>query len=237
MKKLFLTVIVVFLIGVTSYARPHKEYLDAKECVERFEKGVNSATTCDDLYLSIFGFYMDILRYSDVEYADDERMTEKEEQELDDWLERITNRCEMLLEQWDCETDEDETEDALQRGGSESESEWVVVEEKPDDVVFTIAEVMPEFPGGSAKMSEYLSQNIVYPVEAQKAGIQGKVFVSFVIEKDGSVSNVEVMRGIGSGCDEEAVRVVKAMPKLKPGTQRGKPVRVSYNLPVVFKLQ
>lgn len=235
MKKLFLTVIVVFLIGVTSYAGPHtKEYLDAKKCIERFEKGINNATTCDDLYQNIFAFYMDLLTYSDVEYDADERMTEKEEQELDDWLERVTNRCEMLLEQWDCETDEDKAEDV----SPIEESEWVVVEEElEEEEVFSIVEVMPEFPGGMPKLSEYLSQNIVYPDEAQKAGIQGKVFVSFVIEKDGSASNVKLIRGIGGGCDEEAIRVVQAMPRWKPGTQRGKPVRVSYSLPVNFTLK
>ena len=72
---------------------------------------------------------------------------------------------------------------------------------------------------------------------ARESGIQGRVFSNFVVEPDGSVSNVKVMRGIGGGCDEEAVRVVKSMPKWKPGKQRGKAVRVSYNLPVNFKLQ
>ena len=83
---------------------------------------------------------------------------------------------------------------------------------------------------------EYLSSNIKYPEEAKEKGISGRVFIQFVIEKDGSVSNVKVMKGIGGGCDEEAVRVVKAMPKWKPGKQKGKPVRVNYILPVSFKL-
>ena len=109
--------------------------------------------------------------------------------------------------------------------------------DKPDnDTVFSVCEEMPEFPGGSEKFMEYLSGNITYPEDAKEKGISGRVFIQFVIEKDGSVSNVKVMKGIGGGCDEEAVRVVKAMPKWKPGKQKGKPVRVNYILPVSFKL-
>ena len=110
------------------------------------------------------------------------------------------------------------------------------VRHQDPDSVFQICEVMPEFPGGTEKFMAYLSENIKYPEEAKDKNISGRVFINFVVEKDGSVSNVKVMRSIGGGCDEEAVRVVKAMPKWKPGMQRGKPVRVSYVLPVTFKL-
>ena len=110
-------------------------------------------------------------------------------------------------------------------------------EEVVEQEVFTIVEQMPSFPGGDEKMYKYLGNNIKYPQVARETGIQGRVFVNFVVEPDGSVSNVKVLRGIGGGCDEEAMRVVKSMPKWKPGKQRGKPVRVSYNLPVNFKLQ
>ena len=119
--------------------------------------------------------------------------------------------------------------------------EYVPVEVEEEEVVeaevFTIVEQMPSFPGGDAKMYEYLGKNIKYPQIARETGIQGRVFVNFVVEPDGSVSNVKVLRGIGGGCDEEAMRVVKGMPKWSPGKQRGKAVRVSYTLPVVFKLQ
>jgi protein TonB len=119
--------------------------------------------------------------------------------------------------------------------------EYVPVEVEEEEVVeaevFTIVEQMPSFPGGDAKMYEYLGKNIKYPQIARETGIQGRVFVNFVVEPDGSVSNVKVLRGIGGGCDEEAMRVVKGMPKWSPGKQRGKTVRVSYTLPVVFKLQ
>ena len=113
----------------------------------------------------------------------------------------------------------------------------VVEEEVVEQEIFTIVEEMPEFPGGMAKLGEYLAKNIKYPQMAREAGVKGKVFIAFVIEPDGSVSNVQVLRGIGGGCDEEAIRVVKSMPKWKPGKQRGKAVRVSYNLPVNFQLQ
>ena len=103
--------------------------------------------------------------------------------------------------------------------------------------VYQIVEEMPMFPGGEQAMLDYVSKNVVYPKEAQEKGISGRVFVGFIVEKDGSVSEVKVLRGIGGGCDEESIRVVKAMPKWKPGKQDGKPVRVSYQLPIFFKLQ
>ncbi|MBZ0242672.1 MAG: TonB family protein [Bacteroidales bacterium] len=103
--------------------------------------------------------------------------------------------------------------------------------------IFTVVESMPEFPGGPGKMMEYIAKNIKYPAMARESGIQGRVFVNFVVEPDGSVSNVKILRGIGGGCDEEAVRVVEDMPKWTPGRQRGKAVRVSFNLPVRFTLQ
>lgn len=105
-----------------------------------------------------------------------------------------------------------------------------------NDSIYNIVEVMPEFPGGMDQMANYLSENIKYPEEAKDKGISGRVFISFVIEKDGSVSSAKVMRGVGGGCDEEALRVVNAMPKWKPGLMKGKPVRVSYMLPINFKL-
>lgn len=112
------------------------------------------------------------------------------------------------------------------------------VDMKPDkNGVYQIVEEMPMFPGGEQAMLDYVSKNVVYPEEAINKGIAGRVFVSFIVEKDGSVNEVEVMRGIGGGCDEEAVRVVKSMPKWKPGKMKGKPVRVSYMMPIIFKLQ
>jgi protein TonB len=103
--------------------------------------------------------------------------------------------------------------------------------------IFTIVEEQPSFPGGEAKLMEYLQRNIQYPPIARESNIQGTVFVTFVVEPDGSVSNVRILRGIGGGCDEEAMRVVRNMPKWQAGKQRGKPVRVQFNLPIRFILQ
>lgn len=108
--------------------------------------------------------------------------------------------------------------------------------EPDNDSIYQIVEQMPKFPGGESALMEYVSKNVVYPEEAKEKEIQGRVFIGFVVEKDGSIGEVKVLRGIGGGCDEEAVRVIKGMPKWKPGMQKGKPVRVSYQIPIYFKL-
>ena len=109
--------------------------------------------------------------------------------------------------------------------------------EAADTVTFSVVENNPEFPGGEDALYKYLAENIRYPEQAKKEKVQGRVFVRFVVDKDGSVVKSEVLRGIGNGCDEEALRVVNAMPKWTPGKQRGKPVNVQYVIPVNFKLQ
>ena len=112
------------------------------------------------------------------------------------------------------------------------------VEEEEEEVVFVVVESMPEFPGGQQALFKYLSDNIKYPVIAQENGIQGRVICQFVVNKDGSIVDVEVVRSGGDpSLDKEAIRVIKSMPKWKPGKQRGKPVRVKYTVPVNFKLQ
>ena len=105
------------------------------------------------------------------------------------------------------------------------------------DKVYEKAEVMPEFPGGEQAMIDFVAKNVTYPKEAMEKEISGRVLVGFIVEKDGSITKTEVAKGIGGGCDEEALRVVKAMPKWKPGKQDGKPVRVHFLLPISFKLQ
>lgn len=110
-------------------------------------------------------------------------------------------------------------------------------EEEEDDTIFTIVEDQPQFPGGDKALYAFLGKNMKYPAMAQDANIQGTVYVTFEVDKDGQIKDVKVLRGIGGGCDEEAIRVVKSMPKWTPGKQRGKPVRVQYNLPVKFTLR
>ena len=103
--------------------------------------------------------------------------------------------------------------------------------------LITVVENMPEYPGGFDAMFDFINANLVYPQEAIDAGIEGRVFVGFVVEKDGSVSSIKLLRGIGYGCDEAAMDVVRKMPKWKPATQRGKPVRMQYQFPLNFKLE
>ena len=105
--------------------------------------------------------------------------------------------------------------------------------------VFTIVEEQPEFPGGPVAMMKFIQQNVQYPAMAREAGISGKCHLKFVVDENGGISNVEILKG-GAGCqdcDKEAIRVVKAMPKWKPGKQTGRAVRVYFNLPINFKIQ
>ena len=117
-----------------------------------------------------------------------------------------------------------------------TEDNPVQILKNDNDTIYNVVDQMPEFPGGTEAMMHYVADNVKYPDEAKDKDISGRVFISFVVEKDGSVSNVEVKRGIGGGCDEEAVRVVSSLPKWKPGKKDGKPVRVNYMMPIVFKL-
>lgn len=109
-------------------------------------------------------------------------------------------------------------------------------EVKVDEEVFVVVEEQAEFPGGMDSMYAYIVKNLKYPEKAKAEGIEGRVFVSFIIEKDGSISNVKILRGIGGGCDEAVVEMIKNMPKWKPAKQRGKPVRCQFNLPIKFEL-
>lgn len=109
------------------------------------------------------------------------------------------------------------------------------VEEKADQI-FDVVETMPTPPGGMEGWNKYLNANLKYPTQARRMGIEGTVYVVFVVNTDGSIQDVEILRGIGGGCDEEAMRVVAAAPKWEPGKQRGKPVRVKMRLPIRFKL-
>lgn len=119
--------------------------------------------------------------------------------------------------------------------------EWtpptVEAEEVAEEEIFEIVEKEPTYPGGDKARLEFLQKNTKYPQMAREAGIQGTVYVSFVVEKDGSITQVKILRGIGGGCDEEAVRVTRMMPKWSPGEQRGRAVRTSFRMPIKFTLQ
>ena len=106
-----------------------------------------------------------------------------------------------------------------------------------EDVIYSLVNQSPKYPGGDAGLFQWLRQHIKYPRIARENNIEGKVYVGFVVETDGSITNVDVKRGIGSGCNDEAVRVISSMPKWTPGFKDGKAVRVAYTLPIIFKLE
>lgn len=113
-----------------------------------------------------------------------------------------------------------------------------VVEAEPEEqTIFEVVENMPDFPGGQAALMQYLAKNIKYPTIAQENGTQGRVIVQFVVNKDGSIVDANVVRSVDPYLDKEALRVINTMPKWKPGMQRGKPVRVKFTVPVMFRLQ
>lgn len=118
----------------------------------------------------------------------------------------------------------------------EEKEEVKVIEEEEKKPIFTVVEEMPGFPGGDEARLKFLQDNIQYPQVAKESGISGTVYVSFVVDSKGRVTDVKVLRGIGGGCDEEAVRVIKIMPHWNPGKQAGKPVRVQFTMPIRFTL-
>ena len=116
----------------------------------------------------------------------------------------------------------------------EIDEEAIITEET--ESIYTVVEEMPEFPQGYEKLSKFLRSNLKYPLTARENGIEGKIFVSFIVEENGNISKVNILRGIGGGCDEEAKRVIESMPDWIPGKQRGKAVKVQFNMPIVFRL-
>ena len=130
---------------------------------------------------------------------------------------------------------------ALILAGNDTENKLLTddkaaIGQSPDDSIFTVVEKNPEFPGGEAALMKYIAESLVYPQIAMENGIGGRIYCKFVVEKDGSVSNVEVTRAFNQYLDREAIRVLKSLPKFKPGTHKGQPVRVYYSVPVTFKI-
>lgn len=111
------------------------------------------------------------------------------------------------------------------------------IEEKPEDDFVTFAEQSASYKGGMGKFYKWLGKKIKYPSQAKRMGVEGKVFVEFIVERDGALSNLKVVRGIGAGCDQEAIRILKMCPNWTPGKQRGRPVRQKMVLPISFRLQ
>lgn len=140
------------------------------------------------------------------------------------------------IEQQEILTSED-TQEAAQTAVYTPPAAVEEEEEEASQPIFTVVEQMPEFPGGMQELLKYLAKAIRYPVIAQENGVQGRVVCSFVVNRDGSIVDAEVLRGVDPSLDQEALRVISTMPKWKPGMQRGKPVRVKYTVPVTFRLQ
>jgi len=140
-----------------------------------------------------------------------------------------------------------EIEQELEIEDSEADEETVIdvqpliettdEQEEVTDEIFIIVEETPEFPGGTRALYQYISSHVRYPVIAQENGIQGKVYVKFVVDEVGNVSNAEVLRPVEDSLDKEALRVINSLPRFKPGKQRGKPVKVYYNAQITFQLQ
>ena len=126
-------------------------------------------------------------------------------------------------------------EDEIEIEDTESDEDLEIVEED-DEEFFMVVENMPDFPGGDVGLMKYIQKNVKYPAIAKEYNIQGKVFIQFIVDKSGSVTNVKVVRGVDKNLDAEAVRVIKSLPKYKPGKQRGKPVRVMFTVPINFTL-
>ena len=127
-----------------------------------------------------------------------------------------------------------------EEAGEVLKAQQVVVDEKPaeeETKIFDVVEQMPTFPGGDAALMKYLSDHIKYPVVAEENGIQGRVICTFVVERDGSITDVKVMKSVDPSLDKEAIRVLKGMPHWIPGKQNGSAVRVKFTVPVTFRLQ
>jgi len=128
-------------------------------------------------------------------------------------------------------------EDEIEIEDTESdEDEEIEIIEEDDDEFFMVVENMPIFPGGDLGLMKYIQKHVKYPAIAKEYNITGKVYVSFIVDKSGSVTNVKIVRGVDKNLDAEAVRVVKSLPKYKPGKQRGKSVRVMFTIPINFTL-
>ena len=132
--------------------------------------------------------------------------------------------------------DEVEIEKELEIEETETDEDEIIEIEEDDEEFFMVVENMPEFPGGDLGLMKFIQKNVRYPAIAKEYNITGKVYVSFIVDKQGNVTNVKIVRGVDKNLDAEAVRVVSSLPKYKPGKQRGKAVRVMFRIPINFTL-
>ena len=197
-----------------------------------------SASNEEDETYDIFGedYFID----EEVEVAEEPEfeITDEEFFEILLAVSEELDRQEMIMEEVETDTIEINTEAEQDVEVASAPLVKVPVDEEEEEIVFLVVETMPEFPGGQQEMMKFIATNIQYPAIAIENGIQGRVICQFVVEKDGMVTDIQVVRSSGdASLDKEAIRVINSMPKWKPGKQRGKPVRVKYTIPINFRLQ
>lgn len=214
-KGLFLEIGLVAALAIALVAFNIKQY-------EKEVKEITQRTVVDELE--------DVMI---TEEKQDIPEPEPEPQEVTTEIKVVDNDQELENELGPIDAGDDANKEAQAYTPVQVEEEVEVVEEE----IFTIVEENPEFPGGETALYKYLSDNLNYPKVAIENNITGKVYIRFVVEKDGSISKATIRRDIGGGCGAEALRVVNNMPKWKPGKQRGKPVRTDFTLPVSFELR
>ncbi len=177
----------------------------------------------------------DQLSFTKVTISEEELKGLKNKKGLDfESLEQLKDIDPSLIHSMNVNKDQSEIILAMKKDGANFN--YLAERSKSDDEVFTVVEQIPEYPGGMDEFYQYIASEIKYPENARKEGIEGRVYVQFIVEKDGSVSGIKTIRGIGGGCDEEAERVLSGAQNFTPGSQRGKKVRVRMVLPVIFSL-
>jgi protein TonB len=207
---------------------------------------------CIGMVISLF-FTWRVIEYTSVEESENKDKVEKtsnyEEQQEVPPTEQTQPPAPVLQQPEIIEIPDDEVEDEIEINNDVEMEETTVeqvqikkevvvqqIEEETTEEVFTVVENQPEFQGGMSEFYKYLQKKLKYPTQARRMGVEGKVFVQFVVDKTGALSEIKVIKGIGSGCDEEAIRVLQESPIWSPGKQRGKAVKVKMVIPIVFKL-
>ncbi len=216
-KTLFVEVGLVIALAVIIFAFEYKTY-DKQEQEEQLTEAV---TQVEEMV---------------IQTQQDEPEPPKQEVELSTTEFKIVDDNVSITDEFSMDVFDNDVNGEISIPAPEIKQEEEVVDEE-EKTIFTVVEQQAAFPGGQQALMQYLHDNIKYPAQARETGTQGKVYVTFVVERDGSLTDVKILRDIGSGCGDEAIRVVKSMPKWTPAKQRGKAVRQQFNLPVAFTLR
>lgn len=216
-KTIFVEVGLVIALAVIIFAFEYKTY-DKQEQEEQLTEAV---TQVEEMV---------------IQTQQDEPEPPKQEVELSTTEFKIVDDNVSITDEFSMDVFDNDVNGEISIPAPEIKQEEEVVDEE-EKTIFTVVEQQAAFPGGQQALMQYLHDNIKYPAQARETGTQGKVYVTFVVERDGSLTDVKILRDIGSGCGDEAIRVVKSMPKWTPAKQRGKAVRQQFNLPVAFTLR